>query len=127
MVGESHLMEQAKKQWERLDAEGCKIINDLLMTDTETVKCPENTEPKFTRKKGTQMTKVAYDTKTKGYTYYDKAVTVGESIRLDIPDSFIYFCYHPMKKEYVVINAPNRLEPDAKYVITAPYCHWIWK
>ena len=26
-----------------------------------------------------------------------------------------------------MINAPNRPEPDAKYVITAPYCHWIWE
>ena len=50
---------------------------------------------------------------------------MGELIRLDIPDSFIYFSYHPAKKEYVVINAPNRLEPDAKYIVTAPYCHWI--
>ena len=82
-------------------------------------------EPKFTRKRGTKMTKVAYDTKTKRYTYFDKTVPVGEPIRLDIPDSYIYFSYHPAKKEYVVINAPNRLEPYTKYVVTAPYCHWI--
>ena len=73
------------------------------------------------------MIKVTYDTKTKRYTYYDKAVLVGEPIRLDIPDSFIYFSYHLVKKEYVVINAPNRLETDAKYVITAPDCHCIWE
>ena len=24
-----------------------------------------------------------------------------------------------------MIDAPNRQEPDAKYVITAPFCHWI--
>ena len=70
MAGESHLMEQAKKQWERLDAEGSKIINNLLRTDAERVEWPENTEPKFTRKKGTKMTKVTYNTKTKRYTYY---------------------------------------------------------
>ena len=127
MAGESHLMEQARKQWGRLDAEGRKIINDLLTTDAERVEWPENTEPKFTRKKGTKMTKVAYDTKTKRYTYYDKTVPVGEPIRIDIPDSFICFSYHPAKKEYVVINTPNRLEPDAKYIVTAPYCHWIWE
>ena len=50
---------------------------------------------------------------------------MGEPIRLDIPDSFIYFSYHPVKKEYVVINAPNRLKTDAIYVVTAPDCHWI--
>ena len=27
MAGESQLMEQAKKQWEKIDVEGCKIIN----------------------------------------------------------------------------------------------------
>ena len=118
-------MEQAKKQWEKLNAEGRKIINDLLMTEAERIEWLENTEPKFTRKRGTKMTKVAYDTKTKRYTYFDKIVPVGEPIRLDIPDSYIYFSYHPAKKEYVVINAPNRLEPDTKYVVTAPYCHWI--
>ena len=50
---------------------------------------------------------------------------MGEPIRLDIPDSYIYFSYHPEKKKNVVINAPNRLKPDTKYIITAPYCHWI--
>ena len=39
-------------------------------------------------------TKVAYDSKTKRYMYYDnKVVTAGEPIRLEIPDSFLYFCY----------------------------------
>ena len=112
-------------QWERLDGEGLKIINDLLMIDAERVEWPENTEPKFTRKKAAKITKVAYNTKTKRYTYYDKSVTAGEPIRLDIPDSFIYFNYCPVKKEYIVINTPNRFEPDAKYIVTASYCHWI--
>ena len=48
-----------------------------------------------------------------------------EPIRLDIPDSYIYFSFHPTKNEYVMIDAPNRWEPDAKFVITAPFCHWI--
>ena len=125
IVGEGYLMEQAKKLWERLDAEGWKIINNLLTTDAERVEWSENMEPKFTRKKGAKITKVTYDTKTKRYTYYDKSVTAGEPIRLDFPDSFIYFSYHLVKKEYIVINAPNRLKPDAKCVVTAPYCHWI--
>ena len=68
------------------------------MTDAEKVEWPENTEPKFTRKNGAKITKVTYNTKTKRYTYYDKSVTAEEPIRLDIPDSFIYFSYHPVKK-----------------------------
>ena len=24
-----------------------------------------------------------------------------------------------------MIDAPNRHEPNTKYVVTAPYCHWI--
>ena len=60
--------------------------------------------------------------KTKRYTYQEKT---GDLIRLDIPDSYIYFIYHPTKKEYIVIDAPNRCEPDAKYIVTAPFCHWI--
>ena len=80
---------------------------------------------KFTRKRGTKVTKVSYDTKMKKYTYYNKSVTAGEPIRLDFPDSFLYFSYHLVKKEYITIDAPTRHEPDAKYVVTAPYCHWI--
>ena len=30
-----------------------------------------------------------------------------------------------MKKEYIKIDAPTRQKPDAKYIVTAPYCHWI--
>ena len=26
-----------------------------------------------------------------------------------------------------MINTPNRLKPNTKYIITAPYCHWIWE
>ena len=126
MVGESHLMEQAKKQWEKLNTDGHKIRNDLLMAEAERIEWPKNTESKFTRKRGTKMTKVTYNTKTR-YTYFNKTVPAGEPIRLDIPDSYIYFSYHPAKKEYVVINTPNRLKPDTKYIITAPYCHWIWE
>ena len=114
-------MEQAKKQWEKLDAEGRKIINNLLTADADRTEWLENTEPKFTRKKGAKMTKVTYDTKAKRYTYQEKTVPAGETIRLDIPNSYIYFSYHPAKKEYVMIDALNRLEPDAKYIITAPY------
>ena len=35
MTREGQLREQAKKQWERIDAEGRKIINDLLVADRE--------------------------------------------------------------------------------------------
>ena len=47
MVGESHVMKQPKKQWEKLDAEGHKIMNDLLMTEAERIEWPENKEPKW--------------------------------------------------------------------------------
>ena len=98
MVGESQLMEQAKKQWEKIYAEGRKIINDLITEDTERTIWPENREPKFTRKKGAKMTRVTYDTNAKRYTYQEKTVPAGKLIRLDIPDSYIYFSYHPTKK-----------------------------
>ena len=125
MAGESQLMEQAKKQWEKLDAKGRKIINDLITEVTERTVWPENTEPKFTGKKGAKMTRVTYDTKAKRYTYQEKTVPAGEPIRLDIPNSYIYFSYHPSKKEYIMIDAPNRHKLNAKYVVAAPYCHWI--
>ena len=127
MSGEGQLREQAKKQWERIDAEGHKIINDLLVADKERTVWPENTEPKFTGKKGTKLIKAAFDTKIKKYTHAHegKEVPVEEPIRLDIPDSHIYFSFYPTKNAYVVIDAPNRWEPNAKYVITAPFCHWI--
>ena len=98
MEGEGQLREQAKKQWEKIDAEGHKIINNLLVADTERTRWPENTEPKFTRKKGAKLIKVAFDTKIKKYMLAHKRkeeVPVEEPIRLDIPDSYIYFSFHP--------------------------------
>ena len=62
-MGESQLREQAKKQWEKIDAEGRKIINNLIIEDKERTIWPENMEPKFTGKKGAKMTRVAYDKK----------------------------------------------------------------
>ena len=60
------------------------------------------------------MIKVAFDTKSKKYTHAykeEEEVPVEEAIRLDIPDAHIYFCFHPTKNKYVVIDAPNRQEP----------------
>ena len=125
MTGEGQLREQAKKQWEKIDAEGCKIINNLLVADKERTVWPENMEPKFTGKKGTKMTKVAYDMKIKRYTHEGKEIPVEEPIRLDNPDSYNYFSFYPTKNEYVVIDAPNKWEFNAKFVITTPFCHWI--
>ena len=74
------------------------------------------------------MIKVVFDTKSKKYmhTYEEKEeIPVEEAIRLDIPDAHIYFYFHPTKNEYVMIDAPNRWDPDAKYIVTAPFCHWI--
>ena len=71
---------------------------------------------------------MAFDTKIKKYTHAHEEkeeVPVEEPIRLDIPDSYIYFSFHPTKNEYVVIDTPNRWEPDTKYIVTAPFCHWI--
>ena len=82
MVGESQLMEQAKKQWEKLDAEGHKIINDLITEDTERALWPENTEPKFTRKKGAKMTRVTYDTKAQRYTYQTSLTHISTSVTI---------------------------------------------
>ena len=107
MTGEGQYREQAKKQWEKLDAEGRKIINDLIVVDKDRTIWPENTEPKFTGKKGTKLIKVAFDTKSKKYThaYEEKEeVPVNEVIRLDDPDAHIYFCFHPTKTKYVVID-----------------------
>ena len=73
------------------------------------------------------MIEVAFDTKIKKYmhTHEGKEVPVEEPIRLDIPDSYIYFSFHPTKNEYIVIDPPNRQESDAKYVVTATFYHWI--
>ena len=83
---------------------------------------------KVYREKGDKLIKVVFDTKSKKYMHTFKEreeVPAKEAIRLDIPDTHIYFCFHPTKNDYVVIDAPNRREPDAKYIVTAPFCHWI--
>ena len=94
-------------QYRELDAEGRKIINDLIVADKDRTLWPENTEPKFTRNKGAKLIKVAFNTKSKKYThaYEEKEeVPVEEAIRLDISDAHIYFCFHPTKNEYVLID-----------------------
>ena len=50
MVGESHLKEQGKTQWERLDVEGCNLINGILTAKMEEVEWPANTEPYFLKR-----------------------------------------------------------------------------
>ena len=102
MSGEGQYREQAKKQWEKLDAKGYKIINNLIVADKDRTIWSENTEPKFNGKKGAKLIKVAFDTKSKKYMYAHKEkeeVPVEEVIRLDIPDAHIYFCFHPTKNE----------------------------
>ena len=102
MAAQGQFREQAKTQWEKLDAEGHKIINDLLVADTDRRVWPENTEPKFTGKKGDKLIKVVFHTKSKKYTHaYEEReeVPAEEAIRLDIPDAHIYFCFHPTKSK----------------------------
>ena len=36
--------EQAKKQWEKVDVEGCKIINDLIVADKDRTIWPWKTQ-----------------------------------------------------------------------------------
>ena len=69
MSGEGQYREQAKKRWEKLDVEGRKIINNLIVADKDGTIWLENTEPKFTGKKGAKLIKVAFDTKSKKYTH----------------------------------------------------------
>ena len=69
MSGEGQYREQAKKQWEKLDAEGRKIINNLIVADKDRTIWLENTEPKFTGRKETKLIKVTFDTKSKKYTH----------------------------------------------------------
>ena len=99
MVGESHLKEQAKFQWGRLDVEGHSLINKILTTETEKVEWPENAEPKFTKKRTAKAIRMAYDSKTKKYIYNDTS-TVGLSkpIRLELLKTFFHICYHTEKK-----------------------------
>ena len=62
-------------QRNKLDSSG----KDLMQEDAKHTEKVEDAEPKFTRKRATIATKVAYNSKTKRYTYYDnKAITAGE-------------------------------------------------
>ena len=100
--------------------------HELLTAETEKVEWPKDAKPKFSRKKPGKATKVAYDTKLKKDMHYDnKVVAEGEPIRLEIPDTFLYFCYHPVRKEYIKVDAPNRHEADATFIVTVSCCHWM--
>ena len=125
-MGEGQLKEQAKHQWDRLDAEGRRIINEILTATPEKVEWSEDTELKFTKKRTTRAIRSAYDTKTKRYTYYDNNIVApGDPIRLELADAFFHFCYHPERKEHINIDTPARPEADAKYIVTVSNCHWI--
>ena len=60
MSGEGQYREQAKKLWEKLDVEGCKIINDLIVVDRDRTIWLENTESKFTRKNFQELKRRPY-------------------------------------------------------------------
>ena len=113
MSGEGQFREQAKKLGEKLDAEGRKIINDLLVADKDGTAWLENTEPKFTGKKGTKLIKVAFDTKTKKYThaYEEKEeVPVEEAIRLDIPpQGLLHLLQLPQHKKHKTTKHKKRV------------------
>ena len=126
MAGEDQLKEQAKHQWDRLDTEEHRIVNKILTATPKKVEWPEDTEPKFTKKRTTRAIRSVYNTKTKRYMYYDNNIVApGESIRLELADAFFQFCYHPERKEHIMIDTPARLEADARYVLTVSNCHWI--
>ena len=118
MAGEGQYKEQAKYQWDKLDMEGCRLINGMLTATPEKVEWPEDAEPKFTRKRTTRAIRVANDTNMKRYMYHDNnIVATGEPIQLETSDTFFDFCYHPERKENIKIVAPARSE--AEYVVTA--------
>ena len=126
MVGEGQWKEQAKHQSDRLDMKGRRIVNKILTATPKKVEWPEDTEPKFTKKRTTRAIRPAYDTKTNRYMYYDNNIVApGEPIRLELADAFFHFCYHPERKEHIKIDTPARLDADAKYVVTVSNCHWI--
>ena len=57
------------------------------------------------------------------HTYEEKEeVPVEETIRSTLTSTSVSI---QQKNEYIVIDAPNRQESNAKYVVTAPFCHWI--
>ena len=93
MAGEGQLKEQTKYQWDRLDMEGHRIRNEILTATPEKVEWPEDTKPKFTRKRTTRAIRAAYDTKMKRYMYHDNSiVAAGEPIRLETAGTFFHFC-----------------------------------
>ena len=114
-------MEKAKKQWGKIDVEGHKIINNLIAEDKERTVWPEIMEPK-TRKKGTKMTRVSYNTKTKKIHSPRKSSTSRRTDHVTHSRLLHLLLFPPNKNEYVVIDAPNRHEPNAKFVITAAFC-----
>ena len=59
MAGEGQLKKQAKHQWDRLDAEECRIVNKILTATPKKVEWPEDTEPKFTKKRTTRVIRSA--------------------------------------------------------------------
>ena len=83
-MAEGQLKEQAKYQWNRLDAEGpCRIINEILTATPEKVEWLKGVEPKFMRKRTSKATRISYNTKTKRYMYHNNNVAAaGEPIRL---------------------------------------------
>ena len=102
MAGEGQLKEQAKYQWDRLDAEGCKIINEILTATPERVEWSEGVEPKFMRKRTSEATRVSYDTKMKRYMYHNNnVVAAGEPIRLALDFRHIFPLLLPPKEKRI--------------------------
>ena len=91
IMGINYPKEPAQRQFEKMDANGQKILNTALIADIEYIECSANGEPKFSKKKNSRQIRVAYDTKLKKYTHNDSnIVPASETIRQELDNAFIH-------------------------------------
>ena len=110
-----------------LDQAAKDLFTELAQDSTENIEWPDDHQPKHHPKKGGKYSRVAYDKRTKRYTTIDgktpSQVPGTEIVKIDLRNSTIHYCYHPVEDKYILYKPPNKFQ--AKHMATATVSHII--
>ena len=117
----------AEITFDALDQAAKDLLTELAQDSAENIEWPDDHQPKHHPKKGGKYSYIAYDKRTKRYTTIDSKtpnqVPGTEIMKINLGNSAIHYCYHPVEDEYILYKPPNEFQ--AKYMAIATASHII--
>ena len=116
----------AEITFDMLDQAAKDLLTRLAQDSSENIEWPDDHQPKHHPKKGSRCSCIAYDKRTKRYTTIDgkpSQVPGTEIMKINLGNSAIHYCYHPVEEDYILYKPPNEFQ--AKYVALATASHII--